>query len=73
MVTGSGITISSSSNNPKRNKNDKTIPLEINDAPKTIFIELFFLSDFFSKKFKPYIIGEISNGLKRIKLQRWNA
>ncbi len=26
------------------------------------------VKSFFSKEFKPYIIGEISNGLKRIKL-----
>ena len=31
-------------------KNDKTITLEINEAPKTMFTELFLLSDFFSIK-----------------------
>ena len=41
---GSGMTISSSSNNPNKNKNDKTIPLEINEAPKTIFAELLYSS-----------------------------
>ena len=54
IVTGSGMTISSSSNNPNKNKNDKTIPLEINEAPKTILIELLFLSDFFSIKSEMY-------------------
>ena len=54
IVTGSGITISSVSNNPNKNKKDKTIPLEIKEDPITTFIELFFLSEFFSIKSDMY-------------------
>jgi hypothetical protein len=48
LLLALGITISSVSNNPNKNKKDKTMPLEIKEDPITIFIELFFFRIFFN-------------------------